>query len=156
MNGTQLLLCGDGVNLLSKNVNITEKNESFNLLKPTDHVMHHQFNIQQLYVLPTLYLCIYLRTNSDLCDFFHLQHKLIGFYNRDEKCLQCGTDWNFKYSRLRFFFKGLIAANSELKLEVNSATTKDLLMSAEQNAGQNHNTEQGNVSFGHVQNSNLW
>ena len=24
--------------------------------------------------------CIYLRTNSDLC---HLQHKLIGFYNRD-------------------------------------------------------------------------
>ena len=23
--------------------------------------------------------CIYLRTNSDLC---HLQHKLIGFYNR--------------------------------------------------------------------------
>jgi hypothetical protein len=24
--------------------------------------------------------CIYLRTNSDLC---HLQHKLIGYYNRD-------------------------------------------------------------------------
>ena len=36
---------------------------------------------------------IYLRTNSDLC---HLQHKLIGFYNRDGKCLQCGTDWVFK------------------------------------------------------------
>jgi len=34
--------------------------------------------------------CIYLRTNSDLC---HLQHKLIGFYNRDEKFLQRGTDW---------------------------------------------------------------
>jgi hypothetical protein len=33
--------------------------------------------------------CIYLRTNSDLC---HLQHKLIGFYNQDEKCLQRGTD----------------------------------------------------------------
>ena len=27
-----------------------------NLLKPTGHVMHHQFNIQQLYALPTLYL----------------------------------------------------------------------------------------------------
>jgi len=27
-------------------------------------------------------LCIYLRTNSDLC---YLLHKLIGFYNRDEK-----------------------------------------------------------------------
>jgi hypothetical protein len=37
--------------------------------------------------------CIYLTTNSDLC---HLQHKLIGFYNRDEKCLQRGTDWVFK------------------------------------------------------------
>ena len=53
----------------------------FNFLKPTGYVIHQQFNIQQLYVLPTLYLCvffIYLRTNSDLC---HLQHKLIGFYN---------------------------------------------------------------------------
>jgi hypothetical protein len=26
----------------------------------------------------------------------HLQHKLIGFYNRDEKCLQRGTGWGFK------------------------------------------------------------
>jgi len=25
-----------------------------------------------------------------------LQHKLIGFYKRDEKCLQRGTDWVFK------------------------------------------------------------
>ena len=37
--------------------------------------------------------CIYLRTNSDL---YYLQHKLIGFYNRDKKCLQRGTDWVFK------------------------------------------------------------
>jgi hypothetical protein len=28
-----------------------------NLLKPTGYVMHQQFNIQQLYSLPTLYLC---------------------------------------------------------------------------------------------------
>ena len=58
--------------------------------------MHQQLNIQQLYALPTLYLCVlyfYLRTYSDLC---HLQHKLIGFYNRDEKCLLRGTDWVFK------------------------------------------------------------
>ena len=40
----------------------------------------------------------------------HLQHKLIGFYNRDEKCLLCGTDWVFKglipasYSRLQGIF----------------------------------------------------
>ena len=57
-------------------------------------MIHQQFNIQQLYALLTLYLCIlYLSENSDLC---HLQHKLIGFYSRDEKCLQRGTDWGFK------------------------------------------------------------
>jgi len=48
--------------------------------------------------------CIYLRTYSDLC---HLQHKLIGFYSRDEKCLQRVMDWGFKQSSLRFVFKGL-------------------------------------------------
>jgi len=37
------------------------------------------FNIQELYILPTLYVfCIYLRTDSDFCP---IQHKLIGFYN---------------------------------------------------------------------------
>jgi len=71
--------------------------------------MHHQFNIQQLYALPTLYLCVlYISENkSDLC---HLQHKLIGFCNRDKKCLQRGTDWGFKYSGLRFVLKGLSPA----------------------------------------------
>ena len=54
----------------------------FNLLKSTCYVMQHQFNILQLYALPTVYLCVlYLSENSDLC---HLQHKLIGFYNRDK------------------------------------------------------------------------
>ena len=67
----------------------------FNLLNPTGHVMHQQVNIQQLYVLPTLLLCVlYLsEKNSDLC---HLQHKLVGFYNRDEKCLLRGTNCVFK------------------------------------------------------------
>ena len=37
--------------------------------------------------------CIYLRTDSNLC---HLQHKLVGFYSRDVKCLQRGTDWAYK------------------------------------------------------------
>ena len=37
----------------------------FNLLKPTGYVMHQQFNIQQLYALPTLYLCVlYLSENK--------------------------------------------------------------------------------------------
>ena len=38
---------------------------SVNILKPTGHVMHQQFNIQQLYALPTLYLCVlYLSENK--------------------------------------------------------------------------------------------
>ena len=36
-----------------------------NLLQPTGYVMHYQFNIQQLYALPTLYLCVlYLSENK--------------------------------------------------------------------------------------------
>ena len=42
-----------------------ETNTGFNLLKPTGHVMHQRFNIQQFYVLPTLYLCVlYLSENK--------------------------------------------------------------------------------------------
>ena len=38
---------------------------SINLLKPAGHVMHQQFNIQQFYLLPTLYLCVlYLSENK--------------------------------------------------------------------------------------------
>jgi len=38
-----------------------------NLLKPTGYVMHQQFNIQQLYAMPTLYLCVlYLSENKQL------------------------------------------------------------------------------------------
>ena len=36
-----------------------------NLLKPTGHVMHQQFNIQQLYVLRAVYLSVlYLSENK--------------------------------------------------------------------------------------------
>ena len=64
-----------------------------NLLKPMCNVMHQQFNIHKLCPLCIYVFCIYLRTNSELC---HLQHKLIGFYNRAKKCLQRGTNWVFK------------------------------------------------------------
>ena len=44
---------------------IAKDEAKFNLLKPTGHVMRQQFNIQQLYVLPTLYLCVlYLSENK--------------------------------------------------------------------------------------------
>jgi hypothetical protein len=46
----------------SKDQEITKR---INLLKPTGHVMHHQFKIQQLYALPTLCLCVlYLSLNK--------------------------------------------------------------------------------------------
>jgi len=81
----------------------------FNLLKPTGYVKHQQVLnatiLRSAHTVCIYLFCIYLRTNSDLC---HLQNKLIGFYNRDEKCLQRGTDWVFKQRSLRFVFKGLI------------------------------------------------
>ena len=44
---------------------ITTDEVLINFLKPTGHVMHQQFNIQQLYALPTLYLCVlYLSENK--------------------------------------------------------------------------------------------
>ena len=47
------------------NVNIQFSLYLFNLLKPTGYVMHQQFNIQQLYALPTLCLCVlYLSENK--------------------------------------------------------------------------------------------
>jgi len=51
--------------------------------------------------------CIFVRKNSDL---YQLYHKLIGFYNRDKKCLQRGTNWDFKLSSLSLVFKGLIVS----------------------------------------------
>ena len=43
----------------------TSDNVCDKLLMPTGHVVHQQFNIQQLYVLPALYLCVlYLSENK--------------------------------------------------------------------------------------------
>jgi hypothetical protein len=35
-----------------------------------------------------------------------------GFYNQDKKCLQRGTDWIFKQSGLRLFFKELAQSHT--------------------------------------------
>ena len=44
---------------------LKELRAATNLLKPTGHVMQQQFNIQQLYALPTLHLCVlYLSENK--------------------------------------------------------------------------------------------
>jgi hypothetical protein len=61
------------------------------MLEPTGYVTHHHFNIQQLYALPTLYLrVLHLSENTQRLV------PLIGFYNRDEKCLLRDTNWIFK------------------------------------------------------------
>jgi hypothetical protein len=56
-------------------INIFHTTEGcFHTLKPSGHYMYHQFNIQQLHVLPTqcIYVfCVDLRTNSD---YFPIQH----------------------------------------------------------------------------------
>jgi len=50
-------------NLLSSSLQCI--NVKIKLLKPTGYVMHRQFNIQQFYILPTLYLCVlYLSENK--------------------------------------------------------------------------------------------
>ena len=54
-----------------------------NLLKPTVTWCTNSFNNCTFCPHCIYMFCTYLRTNSDLC---HLHHKLIGFYNRDEKC----------------------------------------------------------------------
>jgi len=42
----------------------------------------------------TVFMCfVFIWEQTATCA---TQHKLIGFYNRDEKCLQRGTDWGFK------------------------------------------------------------
>ena len=44
---------------------LSELDTYINISKPTGHVMHQQFNLQELYVLPTLYLCVlYLSENK--------------------------------------------------------------------------------------------
>jgi hypothetical protein len=53
------------------------------------------FNNQEFDILPHgIYVfCIFLRTTYYVCS---IEHKLIGFYNPDEKYLQRGMSWVFK------------------------------------------------------------
>ena len=61
----QRLVIGETKDRRTAETKDTDYNEKIYLLKPTGHVMHQQFNIQQLYVLPTLYLCVlYLSENK--------------------------------------------------------------------------------------------
>ena len=63
---TNITSCSQNANVLAHSVSLRQTGiQLINLLNPTGHVMHQQFNIQQLYVVPTLYLCIlYLYENK--------------------------------------------------------------------------------------------
>jgi hypothetical protein len=51
--------------MVTSKISFYTKLACINLLKLIGHVMHQEFNIQQLYVLPTLYLCVlYLSENK--------------------------------------------------------------------------------------------
>ena len=66
-------------------------NSTVNRSQPSGHYMYRQFKIQQLYVLPTQFVCVFcvdLRTNSD---YFTVQHWLVGFCNWNGVCLLRGT-----------------------------------------------------------------
>ena len=57
--------------------------------KSTGYVMHQQFNIQQLYALPTLYLrVLYLSENKQ--QLVPLQHKPMGFIT-EMKSVYCAV-----------------------------------------------------------------
>ena len=67
MNKKLVYQVGNNKKVIEKDVRLSKKEMyfPFNLLKPTGYVMNHQFNIQQLYALPTLYLCVlYLSENK--------------------------------------------------------------------------------------------
>jgi len=64
-----------------------------NLLKPTGYVMHQQFNIQQLYALPTLYLCFVFIWQQTATCVTYSKNWLV--FITEMKCLQRGTDWVF-------------------------------------------------------------
>ena len=53
------------VNSTVESMEEIKRQNNINLLKPTGHVIHQQFNSQQLYVLPTRYVCVfYLSENK--------------------------------------------------------------------------------------------
>jgi len=62
-------------------------------------------NIQQLYALPTLYLCV-LCGSENKQRLFPYTALTDWFYNRDGVCLLHGTDWVFIYNYSELSLKG--------------------------------------------------
>jgi len=88
----------------------TKKNIKQSWLYLQNNNLHVPIFVHSLYTITNnsyIGTLLYVSTiNSSLHEYFPIQYKLIGFYDRDEKCLQRGTDWFSKYSSLRFVFEG--------------------------------------------------
>ena len=66
------------------------------LLKPTAYMMHQQVKQSRIVrSAHTVFIC-FVFVREQMATFCPIQHKLIGFYNRDEKCLMRGTNRVFK------------------------------------------------------------
>ena len=60
-----------------------------NLLKPTGHVMHQEFNIQQLYVLPTLCWCfLFIWEQTTTCATYSINWLV---FITEMKSVYCGV-----------------------------------------------------------------
>jgi len=60
-----ITIFGEVIGHLIITIFIAFNKNNIKILKPTCYMMHQQFNIQQLYALPTLYLCVlYLSENK--------------------------------------------------------------------------------------------
>jgi hypothetical protein len=61
----------------------------FNCLQPSDHYMYHQFNIQQLYVLPTVYLCVlYGPENKPIISLYSINWLV---FITETECVYCAV-----------------------------------------------------------------
>ena len=81
--------------------------QKFNLLKPTVRVMHQQFNIQQLYVLPTLYLCVFvfIWEQTATCAIYSTNWLV---FITEMKSVYCAVRTGSLNKSLHFVFKVLI------------------------------------------------
>jgi hypothetical protein len=79
-----------------------------NLLKPTDYVMHHQFNIQQMYSLPTLYFFLYLSENKQRLAPVNTKNRLLSI-----------TEIKSVYSAVRTWSLNKAVCSSYLKVHRN-------------------------------------
>jgi hypothetical protein len=78
-----------------------------NLLKPNGYGMHQQVEYFNNCTLCPYCIYVFVWKHTATCAIYI--KKLISFYNRDEKCLQYGTDWAFKWSGLHSVFWRLIS-----------------------------------------------